>query len=248
MEPVPSPVTHQRPPESSTAPSLQLPLALLAIFVLECLIALHTLWPNYPYVVLLSLWISVAPWVRWGPVKAQPPGWSVPLVLGIVVGEAIGYFLVVPWELTWLCLPRNRDAVAITMFLRLFCILLALSAWMAHRTAAAGSSMRPRRWADAGWLIVGLLLVLPFAFISSHRVLGHRPYYEVAAEAKARLLLGPDYAGYRFFARSIDLVFRPGESVLIRGSLIAYDVDLRDLQDVVVTWKEPWTGAAEKSR
>ncbi len=70
----------------------------------------------------------------------------------------------------------------------------------------------------------------------------------MAAEAKARLLLGPDYAGYRFFARNIDLVFRPGDSVLIRGSLIAYEVDLRDLQDVVVTWKEPWAGAAEKSR
>jgi hypothetical protein len=242
-EPTHRPVTHPQPQAPPTAPPLQLPLALLAIFVLECLIALHTLWPNYPaYVPLLGLWIGVAPWVRWGPLKPGVLGWSLSLVLGVVVGEAIGYFIVVPWDLTWLCLPRNQYAVATTMFLRLFCVLLALSAWMARRTAAEGSSRRRRRWADGGWLVFGLLLVLPFAFISSHVVLGHRPYYEVAAESKARLHLGPDYADYRYFARSVDLVFRPGESVLVRASLIAYKPDLSDLQDVAVTWKEPWTG------
>jgi hypothetical protein len=147
-----------------TAPPLQLPLALCAIFVLECLIALHTLWPNYPaYVSLLGLWIGVAPWIRWGTLK-----------------------------------PRG--------------------------------------------VVFGLLLILPFAFISNHTVLGHRPYYEVAAESKARLQLGPDYADYRYFARNIDLVFRPGDSVLIRASLIACNPDLSDLQDVAVTWKEPWAG------
>jgi hypothetical protein len=109
---------------------------------------------------------------------------------------------------------------------------------------AAGSSTRRRRWAaDGGWLVFGLLLILPFALISSHIALGHRPYYEVAAESKARLQLGPDYADYRYFARSVDLVFRPGESVLIRASLIAYRIDLSDLQDVAVTWKEPWARA-----
>ena len=70
----------------------------------------------------------------------------------------------------------------------------------------------------------------------------------MAAEARARLQLGPDYAGYRVFVRSVDLAFRPGDSVVIRGSLIAYDLDLRDLQDVAVTWKEPWAGAARESR
>jgi hypothetical protein len=172
-------------------------------------------------------------------------GWTVPLVLGVVVGEAIGYVIVVPWDLTWLCLPRNRHAVAVAMFLRLFCVLLALSAWaMARGTAAAGSGAWWRRWAaDGGGVVFGLLLILPFAFISNHAVLGHRPYYEVAAESKARLQLGPDYADYRYFARSIDLVFRPGESVLIRASLIAYNMHLSDLQDVAVSWKEPWVGA-----
>jgi hypothetical protein len=53
----------------------------------------------------------------------------------------------------------------------------------------------------------------------------------------------PDYADYRYFARSIDLVLRPGESVLIRASLIAYNTHLSDLQDVAVSWKEPWVGA-----
>ena len=244
MEPIHGAVPRPPPLDALTAPPLQLPLALLVVFMLECLIALHTLWPSYPsYVALLSLWIGVAPWVRWGPLKPGALGWSVPLVLGVVVGEVIGYFIVVPWELTWLCLPRNRHAVATTMFLRLFCVLLALSAWMARRTVASGSNPRWRRWADGGWLVFGLLLILPFAFISSHTILGHRPYYEVAAESKARLQLGPDYADYQFFARSVDLVFRPGESVLIRASLIAYNTHLSDLQDVAVSWKEPWAGA-----
>jgi hypothetical protein len=66
------------------------------------------------------------------------------------------------------------------MFLRLFCVLLALSAWaMARSTAAAGSGTQWRRWAaDSGGVVFGLLLILPFAFISRHTVLGHRPYYE----------------------------------------------------------------------
>jgi hypothetical protein len=121
MESIHGPATHPHPPTPSTAPPVQLPLALLGIFVLECLIALHTLWPGYPsYVALLSLWIGVAPWVGWRPSKPGAFGWSVPLVVGVAVGEAIGYFIVVPWDLTWLCLPRNRHAVAVTMFLRLF--------------------------------------------------------------------------------------------------------------------------------
>jgi hypothetical protein len=91
-------------------------------------------------------------------------------------------------------------------------------------------------------VVLGLLLIIPFAFISNYTALGHRPHYEVAAESKARLQLGRDYADYRYFARSVDLVFRHGESVLIRASLIAYNTDLSDTQDVAVTWKEPWTG------
>ena len=245
MEPISSPGTHPQPPDAQTDPPPQLPLALLAIFVLECLIALHTLWPNYPsYLSLLGLWIAVTPWIRVAPLKRGALGWSVALVLGLVVGEAIGYLIAVPWDLTWLCLSRNQHAVAVTMFLRLFCVLLALSVLaMARRTAAAGSGTRWRRWAaDGSGLLLGLLLILPFAFISRHTVLGHRPYYEVAAESKARLQLGPDYADYQYFARRVDLVFRTGESVLIRASLIAYNTDLSDIQDVAVTWKEPWTG------
>ena len=47
MEPIHSSAPHPQRPDLPTAPPLQLPLALFAIFVLECLIALHTLWPNY---------------------------------------------------------------------------------------------------------------------------------------------------------------------------------------------------------
>jgi hypothetical protein len=75
MEPIDSPAPTSTTPRLADAPPLQLPLALCAIFVLECLIALHTLWPNYPaYVSLLGLWIGVAPWIRWGTLK--PRGWS----------------------------------------------------------------------------------------------------------------------------------------------------------------------------
>ena len=92
---------------------------------------------------LLTLWIGVAPWVRWGPLKPGALAWSVPLVLGVVVGEVIGYFIVLPWDLMWLCLPQNRYAVVVTMLLRLFCVLLALSAgWLDAR--------RPRGRARAG--------------------------------------------------------------------------------------------------
>jgi len=42
-------------------PTLAAPLALLVVFMLECLIVLHTLWPTYPsYVALLSFWIGGA--------------------------------------------------------------------------------------------------------------------------------------------------------------------------------------------
>ncbi len=33
---------------------VNLPLALLAVFLMECLIALHTLWPDYPYLMNLA--------------------------------------------------------------------------------------------------------------------------------------------------------------------------------------------------
>ena len=88
--------------------------------------------------------------------------------------------------------------------------------------------------------MLGLLLILPFAFISSHKILGHRPYYEQVAESKARLQLGADYADYQYFARRVDSVFHTGVSVTIRASLVAYNTALNDVQEVAVTWKEPW--------
>jgi hypothetical protein len=77
MEPIDSPAPHLQRPDLPTAPPLQIPLALCAIFVLECLIALLTLWSNYPaYVSLLGLWISVAPWIRWGTLKPRALSWA----------------------------------------------------------------------------------------------------------------------------------------------------------------------------
>ena len=127
---------------------------------------------------------------------------------------------------------------------RLFCVLLALSAWAIARRPLAVSAGPPwRAWAaDGGRFVLGLLLILPFAFISSHKILGQRPYYEQVAESKARLQLGADYADYQYFARRVDSVFHTGVSVTIRASLVAYNTALNDVQEVAVTWKEPWTG------
>jgi hypothetical protein len=49
-------------------------------------------------------------------------------------------------------------------------------------------------------------------------------------------------------ARRVDLVFRPGENVLIRASLIAYNTHLNDLQDVAVsTLREArWPSAGKR--
>jgi hypothetical protein len=216
-----------------------LPLALLAVFLMECLIALHTLWPDYPDLALVWLWVSALP------LKGGVRRWTVALSLGLVLGEAIGYFIVVPWGLTWVCLPRNQYAVSFTMFLRLFCVLLAVRAWATARWTLAASPGPPpwRAWAaDGGGVVLGLLLILPFAFISSHKILGHRPYYELVAESKARLQLGEDYADYQYFARRVDPVFRTSVSVTIRASLVAYNTALHDVQEIAVSWKEPWTG------
>ena len=80
MEPIHRPAPHLQRPDLPAAPRLQLPLVLFAIFVLECLIALHTLWPNYPaYVSLMGLWIGVAPWIRRAPLTPGLLGWTVPL-------------------------------------------------------------------------------------------------------------------------------------------------------------------------
>ena len=216
---------------------MDLLLALVAVFLMECLIALHTLWPNYPAVFLVFLWTGMAT------LRQRARRWAAALVVGLVGGEVLGYFIAVPWGLTWVCLPRNHYAVAIVMFLRLFCVLLALSAWMMARRASAASGEAARRaWlGDAGGLLVGLLLIVPFALISSHVVLGHRPYYERVAEAKAREQLGAASSDYRYFARRVDPVFRPGVSVTIRASLIAYSVTLGDVQEVAVAWQEPWS-------
>jgi hypothetical protein len=169
---------------------------LVAIFLMECLIALHTLWPNYPAVFLVFLWAGMAT------LRQSARRWAAALVVGLVLGEVIGYVIAVPWDLTWVCLPKNHYAVAVVMF---------------------------------------LLLIVPFALISSHVVLGHRPYYERVAEAKAREQLGATSSDYRYFARRVDPVFRPGVSVTIRATLIAYSNALGDVQEVAVAWQEPWT-------
>jgi hypothetical protein len=78
MEPIHRLATHPHPPDPPTAPPVPLPLALLAIFVLECLIALHTLWPNCPsYVALLTLWERRGTLGQMGAVEARG-AWPAP--------------------------------------------------------------------------------------------------------------------------------------------------------------------------
>jgi hypothetical protein len=66
------------------------------------------------------------------------------------------------------------------------------------------------------------------------------PYYEQLAEYKAKMQQGPDYNDYRFFLRDLDMAFRQGQYTKVKASFIAYHRQLRDVEDVNVSWKEPW--------
>jgi hypothetical protein len=177
------------------------------------------------------------------PLKPWVLPWFVAEAVGVVFGEAIAYFIAVPWELSWICWTRGQHDVEATMFLRFISMSLAIAAWrMIRRSEGERRSMAPPRWAYAGGLAMGLVGALLVAVIPAvfPVIMGHRPSTEVEAESRAAAQLGPDYSGYRYLVRRIDHVFRRNESVTIRATVIAYNADLQDLHDVTVTWKEPW--------
>lgn len=85
-----------------------------------------------------------------------------------------------------------------------------------------------------------MLLFAVARWDDGRELLGHRPRMEVLAEQKAKEQLGSEYADYSIFERRLDPVFRKGESVTWRASMIAYSTDYRDVIDVDVSWTEPW--------
>ncbi len=222
---------------------------LFGIFALECFVVLHTIAPvTAPWATLVLGGLSGSAITVLSPlaVKHLKPWvlpWFVAEAVGIVFGEAIAYFMAVPWQLSWICWSRSQHDVEATMFLRFISILLAIVAWrMIRRSEGAWPSTGSRRWTYSGGLAMGLMAALLVAVIPAvfPVIMGHRPSLEVEAESRAAAQLGPDYAGYRYLVRRIDQVFRRNESVTIEASVIAYNTDLQDLHDVTVTWKEPW--------
>jgi len=81
------------------------------------------------------------------------------------------------------------------------------------------------------------------ALIPARWFLGHEPRKQVEAEQRALAELGPDYADYHVYLRSLDMVSRHGVSVTYRAQMVAYNGALQDAFDVQTTWMEPWDGS-----
>lgn len=236
------------PPKAPGVPNLALAWAL--VFVLECLVALNALWVGPPTGPLVWIWIALVPKLllvspgRFAgrTANAVPSLWPTSLALGAVLGEAVGAFIAVPWALTHLCALHNRYNVLLVLFIRFFAVLLAFWAWRAETRSRAGQA--GLSWRTEGVaLLFGAATMLLFAVArwdDGREFLGHRPRMEVLAEQKAKEQLGSAYADYSLFERRLDPVFRKGESVTWRASMIAYSTDYRDVIDVDVSWTEPW--------
>lgn len=226
-----------------------LPLVLFGILALESFIVLHTVAPvTAPWATLVLGGLATSAIAALGSLRPQAPRpwvlpWFVAEAVGIVVGEAIAYFVTVPWQLTWICWSRGQHDVEATMVLRFVALSLAAIAWrVMRRSEGAGPGAGARGRAYAGGLALGLatalvVAVVPALFALTH---GHRPSREVEAEHRAAAQLGPDYARHRYLVRRVEQVLRRNESVTIEATVIAYDADLRDVRDVTVAWKEPW--------
>ena len=205
-------------------------LAWWVVVLLEALIQLHTLWFDLGMVgfLLVSFLSSVAFFHR------RPP--AAAIGVGLVVGEAVGALIRVPFELSLLALFTGRYQVALLLFLRLLAMSLALGAW--RRTRGSWGVDRAEVAALAGCFcfLVGI------AMMGRDRnvlLLGHPNRGEVAAEAAAHAQLGPEYAGYHTYLRSFHLGPARGEGQLVRASVIAYSWERHDAFDLDVAWVEP---------
>ena len=235
--------------KKTSIPSI--PLMLLAILVMESMIELHTLWRNEPFVIIgLMIWTGFALVLR----GDQLPHFAIALTLGAVIGEAAAYFMAVPWKLNSICMVRYLYGLPTTLFLRLMCVILAVwtygAFWKTERAKpkedASHTSDTLRFWNRATGVIsilFSFFLIFPFGLLERHYTLGHKPRYHQLAEDKAKLQLGPDYQDYQYFLQDLDMVFRHGQSMTIKASFIAYNSELRDVQEVNVAWKEPWDGS-----
>jgi hypothetical protein len=218
-------------------------IVLSIVFVMESIVAMHSLWPGiFSWIALMMMFGSL-------PLPSRFVRGHAALFFGLVLGEAVGCLIVVPWELTVLCLPGNQYGVTVALFLRFWSIILSgfvyRSGWqMNAKEQTLGSTPGWMRWsgpaADVLYGAVGFGMITVFAVIQHYPILGHKPYYEQLAEYKAKMQQGPDYYDYRFFLRDLDMAFRQGQYTKAKASFIAYHRQLGDVEDVNVSWKEPW--------
>jgi hypothetical protein len=218
-------------------------IVLSIVFVMESIVAMHSLQPRF--------FSSFALMMMFGslPLHNRFDRGHAALCFGLVLGEAVGYLIVVPWELTVLCLLRNQYGVTVALFLRLSSIMLSgfvyVSGWqMNAKDQTLRSTPGWMRWsgpvADVLYGAVGFGLITVLPVIQHYAILGHKPYYQQLAEYKAKMQQGPDYDDYRFFLRDLDMAFRQGQYIKVKASFIAYHRQLGDVEDVNVSWKEPW--------
>jgi len=101
-----------------------LPLVLFVILALECFVVFHTVAPvTAPWATLVIAGLATSAMAVLYPLTVKPSKpWVLPCfvaeAVGIVFGEAIAYFVAVPWQLTWICWTRSQHDVEATMFLR----------------------------------------------------------------------------------------------------------------------------------
>ena len=214
------------------------PIMLMGSFLMQAIVLLHNLWPRQSFALLLFLWVPLITSLR---AREKLSRFYVGIALGCALGELVGTVVDVPWPLLKICLGQGRYDVTNTFFLCLFSLLLLAVTYKILPPPASYA----RRWMGPG--LDSIAIVLGFSIIFSLAWVG-RPEknprgYVALAQQKALAQLGPDYADYHFFFRDMQFAFRSGRYVIVRADLLAYQPALRDIEEVHVSWKEPWDGS-----
>src|SRR5438093_10132348 len=83
-------------------------IVLFIVLVMESIVAMHSLWPGiFSWMALMMMFGSL-------PLGSRFVRGHAALFFGLVLGEAVGCLIVVPWELTVLCLFGNQYGVTVT--------------------------------------------------------------------------------------------------------------------------------------
>jgi hypothetical protein len=225
-------------------------IVLFIVFVMESIVAMHSLWQGFlSWFALMMMFGSLPLPGRFVRVPGRFVRGQAAFFFGLVLGEAVACMIVVPWELTFLCLLGNQYGVTVAFFLRFWSIILSgfvyVFGWqMNAKEQTLGSTPGWMRWsgraADVLNVAFGFGAITVFAVIQHSAILGHKPYYQQLAEYKAKMQQGPDYDDYRFFLRDLDMAFRQGQYIKVKASFIAYHPQMGDVEDVNVSWKQPW--------